>query len=63
VNEGRMKAGKRLAREKKIVSRRMVTDGPFAKTKEVIGGYWFILASSLEEAGQLAAENPCLARA
>ena len=33
----------------------------FAETKEVIGGYWFILASSLEEAAELAAENPCLA--
>ena len=61
VNEGRMKAGQRLATERKIVSKQMVTDGPFAETKEVIGGYWFILASSLEEAAELAAENPCLA--
>jgi hypothetical protein len=61
VNEGRMKAGQRLARERKIVSKHIVTDGPFAETKEVIGGYWFILASSLEEAAELAAENPCLA--
>jgi hypothetical protein len=61
VNEGRMKAGQRLAREKKIVSKHPVTDGPFAETKEVIGGYWFILAGSLEEAARLAAENPCLA--
>jgi hypothetical protein len=61
VNQGRMKAGQRLARERKIVAKHMVTDGPFAETKEVIGGYWFILASSLEEAAELAAENPCLA--
>jgi len=61
VNEGRMRAGQRLAREKKIVSKHPVTDGPFAETKEVIGGYWFILAGSLEEAARLAAENPCLA--
>ena len=39
----------------------MVTDGPFSETKEVIGGYWFILASSLEAAAAIAAENPCLA--
>jgi hypothetical protein len=61
VDEGRMKRGKRLAREMRIVSKHMVTDGPFAETKEVIGGYWFILAGSLEEAAGLAAENPCLA--
>lgn len=61
VAEGRMKAGQRLAREGKTVSRHMVTDGPFTETKEVIGGYWFILAGSLEEAANLAAGNPCLA--
>jgi hypothetical protein len=36
-------------------------DGPFAEAKEVIGGYWFFLAGSLDEAAALAAENPCLA--
>lgn len=61
VREGRMRAGQRLAREGKTVSRHTVTDGPFCETKEVIGGYWFILANSLDEAAALAAENPCLA--
>ena len=61
VQEGKMKAGQRLATEAKIVSRNGVTDGPFAETKEVIGGYWFFLASSLAEAAELAAQNPCLA--
>ncbi len=28
----------------------VVTDGPFAETKEVIGGYWMIEVSSREEA-------------
>jgi hypothetical protein len=37
-----------------------VTDGPFGEAKEVVGGYWFILAGSLEEAAQIAAENPCM---
>ena len=36
-------------------------DGPFTETKEVIGGYWFIIARSLEEAVALAAQNPTLA--
>ena len=61
VSEGKMRAGQRLAREGRTVSKRMVTDGPFGETKEVIGGYWFILANSLEEAANIAAENPCLA--
>ncbi|MCJ0763971.1 YciI family protein [Variovorax terrae] len=61
VAEGKMKAGQRLAREGKIVSRHSVTDGPFTEAKEVIGGYWFILAGSLDEAARIAAGNPCLA--
>jgi hypothetical protein len=61
VKEGKMRAGQRLATQAKIVSRKGVTDGPFAETKEMIGGYWFIFASSLSEAAELAAQNPCLA--
>jgi hypothetical protein len=58
---GRMRAGSRLANEGRIVSKQSVTDGPFAETKELIGGYWFIMAQSLDEAAALAAENPCMA--
>lgn len=61
LREGRMKPGQRLAREGKRVSRQAIIDGPFSETKEVIGGYWFIVAASLEEAAALAAENPCMA--
>ena len=61
VQEGKMKAGQRLATQAKLVSRNGVTDGPFAESKEVIGGYWFFLANSLAEAAELAAQNPCLA--
>ena len=38
----------------------VVTDGPFGESKEAIGGYWFILAQSLDEAVQIAKSNPCL---
>ena len=55
-----MRPGSRLASEGKVVSRSAVTDGPFAEAKELVGGYWFIVASSLEEAAALAAQNPCL---
>ncbi len=58
---GRMKPGSRLKSEGKVVSRRSITDGPFAEAKELVGGFWFIVASSLQEAAALAAENPCLA--
>ena len=60
VEEGKMKTGQRLASVGKTVSRSTMTDGPFGEVKEVIGGYWFILAGSLEEAAQVAAGNPCL---
>jgi len=61
VNEGKMKRGQRLTYEGKSVARQIViTDGPFGETKEVIGGYWFILAKDLDEAAQIAQGNPCL---
>jgi len=60
VKQGRMKSGQRLASAKMKVTRDGVTDGPFTETKEVIGGYWFFIAGSLEEAAALAAQNPCL---
>lgn len=61
VTAGRMRHGQRLGSEGMTVSRqKLVTDGPFGETKEIIGGYWFILAPSLAEAADLAAGNPCL---
>src|SRR5690348_11486782 len=60
VIQGKMRTGSRLAREGKLVSKQAITDGPFTEGKEVIGGYWFIVASSLAEAARLAAQNPCL---
>lgn len=59
--EGKFKPGHRLSTEGKLVSQTGIIDGPFAETKEVIGGYWFIVADSLEEAAEIAARNPCLA--
>ena len=61
VEQGRMKPGQRLAVQGKLVSRATIVDGPFAEAKEVIGGYWFVLAASLEEAATLMSENPCIA--
>jgi hypothetical protein len=61
VCEGKFRPGYRLATGTKFVARTGIIDGPFAETKEVIGGYWFIVASSLQEAAAIAAESPCLA--
>jgi hypothetical protein len=36
----------------------LVTDGPFAETKEVLGGYYLIEADSLDEAIEWAARIP-----
>jgi hypothetical protein len=55
-----MKPGSRLSTEIAMVSKSgIVTDGPFGEAKEVIGGYWFIVARNLHEAANLAAQNPC----
>jgi hypothetical protein len=60
-NEGKIKPGYRLANKGKIVAaRNVITDGPFPESKEGIGGYWFIIANSLEEAVDIAKGNPCL---
>ncbi|WP_242108178.1 YciI family protein [Luteimonas aquatica] len=61
IEGGRMRTGQRLGRDARLVSRQGISDGPFSEAKEVVGGYWFILADSLEDAAALAAGNPCLA--
>jgi hypothetical protein len=38
--------------------KKMVTDGPFAETKEAIGGFDLIECGSLEEAVEIAASHP-----
>jgi hypothetical protein len=36
----------------------MVTDGPFAETKEAVGGFDILECGSLEEAVEIAAGHP-----
>ena len=60
IAQGQMKRGSRLTIEGAVASKGgVVTDGPFGEGKEVVGGYWFIVAESLREAAELAAKNPC----
>jgi hypothetical protein len=61
VDQGKMKPGQRLGSQGRTVSRnKIATDGPYGEAKEVIGGYWFIVADSLDDAAEIAAGNPCL---
>jgi hypothetical protein len=61
VEGGKMKRGQRLTYEGRTIARQnVITDGPFGESKEAIGGYWFIFARDLDEAAQIAKDNPCL---
>jgi hypothetical protein len=61
LKTGRFKPGSRLGTDIAMVSKSgILTDGPFGEAKEVIGGYWIIVARSLKEAAELAAQNPCV---
>lgn len=60
VADGVLLPGSRLENRGKVVARGAITDGPFAEARELIGGYWFIVADSLDHAAQIASENPCL---
>ncbi len=64
TEQGKAIAGNPLEREGKIVSGkngRMVADGPFAESKEAIGGYFLLQVKSLDEAVAIAKECPGLA--
>ena len=61
--QGKMKGGLPLMNEGKIIAGprgRFVTDGPFAESKEAIGGYFLISVSSLEQAVEVARQCPGL---
>jgi len=61
VEAGRMKPGRRLTTEGKVVSKGTVTDGPFAESKEAIGGYFLLKVNTLDDAVAIAKECPGLA--
>lgn len=41
-----------------VVSKDTITDGPYAESKEIIGGFMIVSADSLEEAIEVAQESP-----
>lgn len=61
--QGTALAGNPLEREGRIVSGRngrVVSDGPFAESKETIGGYFLLKVNTLDEAVAIAQECPGL---
>src|SRR5436309_3233227 len=62
TEEGKAIAGNPLEREGKIVSgkERIVSDGPFAESKEAIGGYFLLDVASMDEAVAIARDCPGL---
>src|SRR5712692_913643 len=63
TEQGILKAAQPLVREGKIVSGkqgRVVADGPFAESKEAIGGYFLLAVNSLDEAVVVAKGCPSL---
>ena len=60
-NEGTAIAGNPLEREGKIVGKnRVVSDGPFAESKETIGGYFLLKVRSMDDAVAIAQQCPGL---
>jgi hypothetical protein len=60
---GHIKAGQPLSYEGKTISgakQRSVADGPFAESKEAIGGYVLLQAADFDEAMKIANEWPLL---
>ena len=62
--QGKAKPGHALQRQGATVSGkngRVVSDGPFAESKEVIGGFLLLNVETLEEAVAIAKSSPSLA--
>lgn len=61
--QGQVKAGQPLAAEGRMVSGqngRLVADGPFAESKEVVGGYLLLQVEDLQAATMVAQSCPTL---
>jgi hypothetical protein len=61
--QGKARGGQPLGAQGRIVSGKkggFVADGPFAESKEAIGGYLVLRADDLNEAVEIARSNPML---
>jgi len=60
---GKIKAGQPLSAQGRIISGtngQLVVDGPFAESKEAVGGYLLLQADDLNEAVEIARSMPTL---
>jgi hypothetical protein len=59
---GKFKGGEPLERGGKVVAgtSKLITDGPFAESKEIVGGYLIVTAVSLDEATMMSKGCPIL---
>jgi hypothetical protein len=60
---GKVKAGQPLGPQGRIISGKkdgMIADGPFAESKEAVGGYLVVVADDLNEAIEIARSIPTL---
>jgi hypothetical protein len=60
-NSGHYKGGEPLEADGKVLSGKqgsLITDGPFAESKETVGGYFMITARDLDEAAEIARGCP-----
>jgi len=63
MKDGRAIGGHPLENEGKIVSGkkgRTVSDGPFAESKEAVGGYFYLQVANMDEAIEIARQCPGL---
>jgi hypothetical protein len=63
TEQGKIKGAQPLEREGRVVSGRhgrIVADGPFAESKEAIGGYFLLQVKDLDEATAIAQSCPTL---
>lgn len=60
ADEGRMKSAQPLEMEGRMLSYKngKIIDGPYNETKEVISGYYHLLAKDLEEAVEITKGDP-----
>ncbi len=60
IRDGKLKGAQPLVREGKMVSGRpgAFKDGPYNESKEIIVGYYHIVAKDMEEAIAIARQNP-----
>ena len=64
MTQGKARTGQPLARQGAVVSGKngsRISDGPFAESKEVIGGYLMLDVETFEEAVAIARTSPNLA--